>query len=350
VSRDRKRILHVIGLVLGLLLFVGLLVSTDLGLVWQAVRGSGPSFLAALVCYFTTQVLTALAWRQVLTGGDTVPFRRLIEANWAGHAINQLTPGATAGEIMKASLLDLPGCDRRGIWSSVITLNLLGILIGLGWVAIASTVSVLAMGLDASITTAICVASAVIAVVAAGLAWLLAHGVTGTAVSLLCRLPGFKAKRDAWIVTADGIDQHYHVLRSERKGAMLLAVICLLGVRILQVVEVYMLTRPLLPGADGADLIWTALFVQAAGQVVSWIMVVVPGQIGVAEAGSAASFVLIGLDPVVGLTMELLRRARKVIGIAIGLVIAAFTARSSSRTRQRDAEEASTHAANEPRL
>ena len=333
MSRERKRIVHIVGLVLGVLLFVGLLASTDIGQVWRTVRGSGQSFLAALACYFSTQVLTSLAWRQVLDGGDRVPFSRLIAVTWAGHAINQLTPGATAGEIAKASMLDLPGKDRRGLWSSVITLNLLGTLIGLGWVAIASMTSVIALDLDASITIAISTGAAVTAIVALGLAWLLARGATGTAVGLLGRVPVLCGKRGAWKATADEIDRHYRVLRSERKGALLKAVVCLLAVRILQVAEVCLLTGPLLPSVDVASLIWSSLFVQAAGQVISWLLVIVPGQLGVAEAGSAASFAILGLDPVVGLSMELLRRARKVIGIAVGLVIAAFTTRSAPGDR-----------------
>jgi len=49
--------------------------------------------------------------------------------------------------------------------------------------------------------------------------------------------------------------------------------------------------------------------------------VLVPGCAGVMESGVAGVFALLGLDPTLGMSTELLRRVRKLTAIGIGLLI-----------------------------
>lgn len=341
------RLVRWIGLGLGIVLFAALLASFDFATILDTLAGSEPAFVGAVACYFATQFLTARAWSCLMAGGRSVPFRRVLAATWGGHALNQLTPGATAGEVYKATLLDAgEGADRHVLWSSVVSLNLLATLVGLVWVAVAASAAVLALRPGPAVTIAVVAGSLATGVGAAGLARLVARGATGTAVDLATRLPGLRSNRVAWCATAARIDTHDRRLRAEHPGALAQAVACLVGCRALQLAEVAFLVSATVDAGGLAETIWTALFVQAAGQILSWLLVIVPGQIGVAEAGSAAAYALLGLSPVAGLSMELLRRARKVIGIAIGLVLAAFTSRTSGG--QRPDAAAGARAANEP--
>ncbi|MBW1810873.1 MAG: hypothetical protein JRJ87_21960, partial [Deltaproteobacteria bacterium] len=99
------------------------------------------------------------------------------------------------------------------------------------------------------------------------------------------------------------------------------AVTLLIVVRVLQVAEVWIILLALLPDKGAGWLLLLSLLTQAISQLLTWVLSIVPGQIGVAEAGSALLFKLLYLDPLVGFSMELIRRIRKILGIVIGLLI-----------------------------
>ena len=55
-------------------------------------------------------------------------------------------------------------------------------------------------------------------------------------------------------------------------------------------------------------------------QLITWVAGFVPGQIGLAEGAGALLYKFLGLDPITGFSLELVRRLRKVVAIAIGLL------------------------------
>ena len=77
----------------------------------------------------------------------------------------------------------------------------------------------------------------------------------------------------------------------------------------------------LVPGRPVWWLALVAILTQAATQLLSWVMTFVPSQIGVAEGNTTGLYRLLGLDPLVGLTMEVLRHLRLPLGIAVGLTL-----------------------------
>lgn len=346
---SRRRLFESIFFALGLMLFVGLFLSIDLRAVVASVRRAGPAFLASLGCYLTSQLLNARAWQLVL-GGD-VPFRRVLAASWAGHAANQLTPGSTAGEFWKASLLKAPGMDLKRIGASVVTTNLLGSVTGLCWVAVSLVYSAVALDLPTDTSRALTISALVAGLVASCVAWLLVRGAAHTAVEWIVRVPGLSRFRPTWMRAALAMDQEFETTSKARPKALRRSVAMLIGCRAMQVCEVWALITAVLPDASKPFALNLSVFVMAFGQVVAWMLSIVPGQLGIAEAGSAGAFAIMGLPPAIGLAMELLRRGRKVVGISIGLGFAAFTRNRDPPVGSQAGDDESTiePAAGEPR-
>jgi hypothetical protein len=98
-------------------------------------------------------------------------------------------------------------------------------------------------------------------------------------------------------------------------------VLYLLAARLCTAAEAAFLLAAITPGQGPLWIVLMAMLMQATTQLIDWIGAFVPGRVGVAEGGVALLFELRGKDPVTGLSVELLRRARKVLGIAIGIVI-----------------------------
>lgn len=64
-----------------------------------------------------------------------------------------------------------------------------------------------------------------------------------------------------------------------------------------------------------------ALLCQATGQVVGWTTSFVPLQVGTAEGGAHLLFKGLGLPPVLGVTLELARKARRLVFAAAGIAL-----------------------------
>lgn len=346
---SRRRLIESVFFALGLMLFVGLFLSIDLRAVAASVRRAGPAFVVSMGCYLASQLLNARAWQLVL-GGD-VPFLRVLAASWAGHAANQLTPGSTAGELWKASLLKAPGMVLKRVGASVVTFNLLGSVTGLCWVGVSLVYSALVLDLPSDTSRALTISALVAGLVAACVAWLLVRGAAHTAVECVVRVPGLSRFRPTWMRAALAMDQEFETSSKERPQALRRSVAMLLGCRAMQVCEVWALISAVLPDASKPFALNLSVFVLALGQVVAWMLSIVPGQLGIAEAGSAGAFAIMGLPPAIGLSMELLRRGRKVIGISIGLGFAAFMRNREHHVgiQADDVESTKEPAAGEPR-
>jgi len=93
--------------------------------------------------------------------------------------------------------------------------------------------------------------------------------------------------------------------------------------RLITAGEIYLAFLALGAGAGLPE----AVFVQAVSVAVSLLLFFIPGQPGAADAAIAAACVSVGLDPQTGLTVALIRRARQLVVIGVGLATLAFMGR-----------------------
>ncbi len=87
------------------------------------------------------------------------------------------------------------------------------------------------------------------------------------------------------------------------------------------VLEVWLVLR-LLPGGEGTGLV-DAFLLESAGRFVTVVFKFIPYRLGVDEAGSGAVAQVLGMGPVTGVTLALVRRLRILVLNAIGLVVLA---------------------------
>lgn len=127
--------LNAVGLLLGAGTLTTLIWRTDTRELGARLSHAWIFFLPAFLGYVLNLVSSTLAWRATFAAdgaGRRPSLRTLLMAFWVGHAVNGLTPGATAGELVKGRILARevgPGESAASVviynyWNLVATLAL----------------------------------------------------------------------------------------------------------------------------------------------------------------------------------------------------------------------------------
>ncbi len=312
-------------LIIGVGLLVGLLFKMDTEVVGARLVQVGWFFPPAFASYVLGLFLTASAWRCIVDpAASRATYRDFLAALWAGHAVNQVTPTASLGEVFKGTILK-GKVDGEELVASLITFNFMSTFVVQIFTILGPVVVLFAVDLSSEVILTLFGAAFIMFIPVGLLALLLRWGVASKVVGLLQRLPLVKFKDpDALLAKARSIDERIRRFRKCRPKKFLGAVFCLFLVRLCQVAELWFILMGLLPDESAGFLLMLALLTQTATQLIAWVMTFVPGQVGVAEGGSALLFQWLGMDPLTGFSMEIMRRIRKLLGISIGLVIGCF--------------------------
>ncbi|MBI5482271.1 MAG: flippase-like domain-containing protein [Deltaproteobacteria bacterium] len=309
-------------LVLGAVLLVLLVVKLDLQQVGARLRQVGWAFAGTFAAYVAGLVVTSAAWQcMVDPARSRATFRNFFAAFWAGHAINVLTPGGQLGGVLRGTILR-DKVETEELIASLVTLTFFGYVSQLAF-NLAVPLLCLAL-LDLPPRTVLTVLAVAIAFfVPMTLVYLfLRRGAAATIIRVLQKLPFVHLKEpEAVADKARNIDARIREFRQRRPRPFLRAVLWIALARLLLAAEYWVLLPVLLPDRSLWWLAALALLTQTSAQLLSWAMTFVPSQIGVAEANTTLLYKLLGLDPIVGLTLEIARRIRTLIGIAIGLLI-----------------------------
>jgi uncharacterized protein (TIRG00374 family) len=298
-----------------------LLVRMDFTEVQASLQRVGWLFLAALAVHLTGIVLMARGWYETIDRrASRAGFPEVLRAYWSGHVINSLTPVKSLGDVLAGSILkDRGKLAGEEMVSSLILLNFIASLATLVFL-IAGPLVCLAAGFHSDVTVSLFYGVAGVFVPMVLFYVLLRLGAASRVIRLVGKLPGVRLKDPrAWLKRARSVDGRVREFLAAGTGRFARALSCWLLVRLLQVAEVLILLLALLPGHSTSELLLLAVLTQTAALLVGGLLAFVPGQIGVAEGGSALLFGLIGQPPVVGFSMELVRRVCKLIGIAAGL-------------------------------
>ena len=219
--------------------------------------------------------------------------------------------------------------------ASLITFNFLATIVTQAFTMLGPLVCLFLLDLPPKLILALFGVSVLFFIPVVAMYLALRFGVAGRVIRLVQKLPLVRLKDpEAWITRAQSIDRRIKEFPRKRPKAFTNSLIALSIVRVLQVVEVWILLLPLLPEKNATWILLLSMIVQTASQLIAWIMTFIPSQIGVAEGGSTLLFQMVGLDPVVGFSMELARRIRKLIGITIGLLIGWWLLRAQRRAKK----------------
>ncbi len=336
-------------LVLGLVLFAGLIHGVGLGAVLDALQHLGWLTPLIAVPYFIGYLVDSLGWWWILrygfdvTAGNPMPAPRLLQlfaVRASGEAVNAITPAASlGGEALKAWLL-----QRQGI----------PLVPALASVMVSKTALMLTQG--AFVFLGLLVAlhhwrSAIPLPVAATVGLLLGilifglmirvqrRGLFGSLLGLSRRWSGREALLASWEADLLALDDRLRGFYGSRVREFL---ICC-GLHFLGWVvgswEVYVVLWLLGYPVDFPN----AFAIEALSGVAKLAAVIVPGSLGVQEGGLVVIFVAFGLGAPLALTFGLLRRGRELLWIGFGLGVlihhqALGWLRSSAEAREPSAE------------
>ena len=318
-GKSTWRTLNLALLAVGLVLLVVLVVRLDTATVAERLRLIGWYFVPAFACYMANVAVSALSWRACIDPSRSIASRqKTLQAFWAGHAINTVTPGGSVGEVAKGSLLS-DQVEPQELTSSILVHNVINTGTLVASTLLGAFAAFFLLDVSARATGPLLVgATVVFGGFALAMRWV-RRGMVGQVVALVERMPWVRLNNTGHLADkARVIDQRMAALVQERPANMWRAVGLSFGVRALQVGEVWFLLSPLMPGGD---VLLIALLLQTTSQLISWMTAFVPAGIGVIEGGGVGLFQLAGLDPVVAFTVLLARRARMVLGTSIGLVL-----------------------------
>ena len=312
------KLLRWLGLPVGMALFAWILRSADLAAVWEQVRNLHWRFGVIFLFYILTFGLDTLGWKFALsTQAQTkVRWDRLFRARLAGEAVNYVTPTAwIGGEPVKAYLLSkrygVPMSD--GMASVVIAKTtfslsmLLFILVGLGVAGFSGQI-------PPSISTWVWVTLPVFSVLM--FLFVLVQFLQPfrrTAVVIRKFLPGWIRSLEEKIHEWDSSIVHFYRQNPQ-------ALFYSLGFHFLGwmcgVVEVFLILHFL-----GIPVGWaTAWSIEALWLLLKAGAFLIPASLGASEGFLLLICVGLGVNTVSGLALALIRRAREMVWMGLGLV------------------------------
>lgn len=309
-----KKLTH-IGLIFGLLLFVGLL-------IWQGVMdviilllSSGWELLWLPVVWLPSVFPTTESWRLCFHSDRKPSLYNSLVAMWIGRAVNNLLPVATiGGEIVKARLATLNGSGLRDASASVMVDKTIQALALILWGLIGMFLLLL-LSLDNGIAFYVFSGFIILSTGVAGFFLVQKKGM----FLLFARLGGMVIKTDSWDEISNGAKEVDKIVMEiyRNKTSFLLAVIYKTLGLILQTTEVwlacYLLGHPI--------GIIEAMMLKSLTSTISDIAFIIPNAYGIQEGAYIMIGALLGFSPDLALALSLAVRVREVVIDVPGLLL-----------------------------
>jgi putative membrane protein len=307
---------------LGVLLFVGVLVSQDLPAILATLGHAGWGLLLVALFHLLPLVIDAAAIC-VLIERSLGPgrLRDSLLARWIGESANSLMPaGQLGGPVLMARYLARRGLPMEEAAAAITVSTTLQTFAQiafalLGVVALGAQTTVFS---PAALRTAALIASAFLAIQVGGFYLIQRRGLFSKLMSAVRR---FSRKRDwsQWVVQAQAIDLAVQGTYRRNRPVTLSFVYSLVG-WIVGTGEVFLIARLL-----GTPVSWRDAFVlESLGQAIRGAGFAIPGALGVQEGGYLLLAPLAGLTPNAGLALSLAKRARELLLGLPGLLYLRF--------------------------
>jgi len=310
-------------LLLGAALFAYLI--ADIGL--DGIRSSFAtlSWRLLVVLVFPCLVFKlfdTLGWRLAFPG--TPPsLLTLMKVRIAGQAVSATTPtGTLGGDAVKAWMLRDRVPTRESLVSLIVVKTTMVASQGL-FLALGVAVARRSLSLDTPLVRAMEWLLVLEALAVIGFLAVQMMGVVGGGERILRRVGLRTGQRVG--AAAEDIDRGLVTFYRGRPGRCLLSIGSNLAGWFASAAETWLVLRFL-----GAPVsVPTALVIEAFGTGVRFATFFVPAQIGVAEGGTVAACVALGLSAATGLSLSLVRRVREAAWTGVGLLLLAGSPRPS---------------------
>ncbi len=324
------RLVHALLLIAGLGVFVALVHHVGAANLFEDLRRFGRAILGVIAFELLIDACNTAAWRFTLPLRSPIGFGLLYWVRQAGVAINQITPTATVGgEVVKTVLLR-PRLRPAATAASLVAARMS--------YALGQTVLVL-LGLSAIFAhthhtpdLSRAIAMAVVGTAGGVLAfvWLQGRGIFTKLADAIARLGIARHTVERLRDAVSTLDRQLATFYRERPGAFVASV----GWHVVgQLVGLLQLAF-ILTALGTPTPLATCLAIEAFALVLDSAAFLVPGRVGVQEAGRVLVFTTFGLSATTGLAVAVIVRLNQLAVVAIGLAAyAALTLRPPAPTR-----------------
>ena len=331
-ARRWLRWLNAAFLVVGVGALVAMVRSFGIDTIGDGLAQVGWGFALSTTAYFGALVADAVTLRACAgEAGAVVPYRRFLHAGMAGHAINQATPSGRLGEITKLTVLadHMPG---EQVAAALIVQNFVTLVLNCAMIVAAPLIAVVVLGIEGRVAHFLVASAAVFFVAGCGVLVLMHRGFGEWPFGVLLRVRVSAARVSRWRIAWRRIEDHWHGAVRDR-GYMRVAWVSGFVSRCFTIAEFAIILACL--GSD--DIVAVAALSMASSQVVMWMTAFVPLGVGTAEGGAYALYSAVGLSPALGVIAEIVRKARAVVFISIGIVLLGWANfRGIARAERRD--------------
>jgi len=333
-KKNGMKILNTIFLVLGIGLFMLLIWKLDPKDIWHRLVSIGWFFLASFAFHALALAVSARAWQHVIhKEKSTATYWDLFVAFWFGHVINFLTPASTLGEVSRFSILKGKVEDHELV-ASLISYNFFTFVFEQIFAILGPILALLFLVLPTGILWGVFGLSFVMMIPTALLFIVLRMGAISRLAMLVGRLPLIKKYKQTLSDKSTRIDKAIRDFM-QRPKEFRAAAFWMIAARLVDIMEIWMLLTILIPDKRSPFFVLVLAFVsQTTTQLINWILTIVPGRIGMTEGGMTILFKMLHLDPVAGFSMEVIRRLRMLLTVAVGLIMGLFLIRSGDSSKK----------------
>ncbi|HTB90947.1 MAG TPA: flippase-like domain-containing protein [Steroidobacteraceae bacterium] len=307
---------------IGVLLFVGVLLSQDLPAILATLGHAGWGLLLVAVFHLLPLFIDAVAICVLIERGSSrSPLRDSLLARWVGESANSLMPaGQIGGPVLMARHLAQRGLPMEEAAAAITVSTTLQTFAQIAF----ALLGVVVLGMQtthfspAALRTAALIASGFLAIQVGGFYLIQRRGLFSKLMGAVRRL---SRKRDwsQWVAQAQAIDLAVQGTY-RRNGAVTASFVLSLVGWIAGTGEVFLIARFL-----GTPVSWRDAFVlESLGQAIRGAGFAIPGALGVQEGGYLLLAPLAGLAPDAALALSLAKRARELLLGLPGLLYLRF--------------------------
>lgn len=296
---------------IGVLLFVGVLLSQDLPAILASLGHAGWGLLLVALFHLLPLVIDALAICVLIERrASRSPLRDSLLARWIGESANSLMPaGQLGGPVLMARHLAQRGLPMEEAAAAITVSTTLQTFAQIAF----ALLGVVALGTQtthfspAALRTAALIASAFLAIQVGGFYLIQRRGLFSKLMRAVRR---FSRKRDwsQWVAQAQAIDLAVQATYRRSRPVTASFVLSLVG-WVVGTGEVFLIGSLL-----GTPVSWRDAFVlESLGQAIRGAGFAIPGALGVQEGGYLLLAPLAGLAPDAALALSLAKRARELL-------------------------------------
>jgi hypothetical protein len=312
------KILNAVFLVAGLVALVVMVVGFGPALIGRTFIGSWSVILAAAAVLATGLLAGSAGWWLLLPREIRPRLADILPAHLAGYALNRLLPTGNMGELARIGLLQhiIPA---RELTAALMVSTLIGTLIGQVFALVGSIIALVALPMSAWVgLTMLAIASGMI-LFTVGVLFLLRFQLFGRLTAFLARLKWF-SRLHSLIARMQRLDFALVRVSSLGRRDTVRCIAVLIFVRLTHLMSGTLVVSFILPSLPLFQAFLVTFVLGTAGQLISWVLAVIPQGLGAVEGGNAAILAAMGLDPALGISIALCKRAAGLIVSGLSLL------------------------------